>query len=91
MDHDSEPHNEPVAKTIMTLTMLHPASMEPASMSQIDIANHLAGGEFLGVRNAIETTMVADEDVDGEVEAMGGAPGLYAAKGPFIRSGHSRG
>lgn len=67
----SKPKNRSVSKTVLTVTMLHPAELDPAKMSNDDIAYHLGDGEFVGERTAIETNPVADEDVLAELQALG--------------------
>ena len=66
------PKNKPVARTVMTLTMIHPVELDPAQMSQSDIAYHLGDGEFVGTRTAIQTSPVPDDEVAGELERLGG-------------------
>src|SRR3546814_18321486 len=39
--NDNEPKNQRVAKTVLTLTMLHPVDLDPSQMSEADIAYHL--------------------------------------------------
>src|SRR3546814_5267233 len=72
--NDNEPKNQRVAKTVLTLTMLHPVDLDPSQMSEADIAYHLGEGEFIGVRTSIETTAIADEDVGAELQQVGGEP-----------------
>lgn len=83
--------NEPVSKTVMTLTMVHPTSLDPQGMDVIDIANHMTMGEFVGTKTRVETTAVEDAQVDAEVTALGGNPGFFADKGPFLGSEAPRG
>lgn len=89
-DHDNTARNEPVSKTTMTLTMVHPASMDPSTMTDADVINQIAYGEFVGARTTIETVEVDDRTVDAEVEALGGVPGTFREKGPFVIEGSTR-
>lgn len=66
------PKYEPVAKTTMTLTMIHPVDLNPVDMTTEGVAYHLNDGEFLGARTSCETTPLNDEDVEGEIEKLGG-------------------
>lgn len=76
--------NIEVSRTTITYSMLHPTALDPASMSDVDIANHMSAGEFLGERTGVETVPVAPEDVDAEVERRGAASGFFAdGRGPF--------
>lgn len=68
--------NEPVSRTTMTLVMLHPSGLDPANMNPHDLAAHLTG-DFVSARTESRTDPVADEDVDAEIEALGGAPGYF--------------
>lgn len=63
--------NQVVAKTVITLTMIHPVDLDPAEMSPADIAYHLDEGEFVGGRTAITTIAVPDHDVQRELKALG--------------------
>jgi hypothetical protein len=84
MNNGESTINEPVSKTVMTLTMVHPTSLDPQRMDVIDIANHMTAGEFVGTKTLVETNPVADEKVDAEVTALGGNAGFFADKGPFL-------
>lgn len=76
--------NQEVSRTTITYSVLHPTALDPSGMTDVDVANHLAGGEFLGSRTIVETTAVAADEVDAEVEALGGVKGFFAdARGPF--------
>src|SRR3546814_4049629 len=44
--NDNEPKNQRVAKTVLTLTMLHPVDLDPSQMSEADIAYHIGEGEI---------------------------------------------
>src|SRR3546814_8961066 len=80
--NDNEPKNQRVAKTVLTLTMLHPVDLDPSQMSEADIAYHLGEGEFIGVRTSIETTAIADEDVGAELQKVGGEPSYFEIEKP---------
>ena len=68
---DNATQHQHVAKTVITLTMIHPVDLDPAEMSPADIAYHLDGGEFVGGRTSITTTAILDIDVEQELKALG--------------------
>lgn len=68
---DKTNKNQPVAKTVMTLTMIHPESFDPSKMSATDVAYHIDHGEFVGVQTSSQTTDIADEDVASELKLLG--------------------
>lgn len=70
---------EPVSKTAVTYTMVHPASLDPAKMDVEDIAYHLRDGEFVGARTSIETNPIADSDVAAELVALGSPTNMFEA------------
>ena len=80
--NDNDRKNQPVAKTVLTLTMLHPVALDPSQMSEADIAYHLGEGEFVGVRTSIVTVPIADEDVPTELHRLGGEPSFFEASKP---------
>lgn len=65
------PHNHEVAKTVITYTMIHSTSLNPALMSPEHLAHHLMAGEFVGERTAIETRVLSDEEVVSELQTLG--------------------
>jgi len=73
--------NQDVSRTTITYSVLHPTALDPSAMSDVDVANHMANGEFIGTRTSVETSPVPAADVDGEVEALGGVRGFFA-EGP---------
>lgn len=77
--------NQDVSTTVITYTVLHPTSLDPSRMSDVDVANHMTNGEFLGRRESVVTTPVPAENVDAEVEAAGGVKGFFSESGtgPF--------
>jgi hypothetical protein len=68
--------NEPVSLTTMTLVMVHPSGLQPAEMNYHDLAAHLTG-DFVAARTSTRTDEIADDQVDAEIEALGGAPGYF--------------
>ncbi len=70
--------NQDVSTTTITYSVMHPTSLDPAKMSDIDIANHMTSGEFLGTRVSMETEALDPGKVDAEVEARGGMKGFFA-------------
>lgn len=65
--------NRAVAKTTLTYTMIHPVELDPAKMNPNDVAYHLDEGEFVGSRTAIETQPLSDDQVEDELNAVGGS------------------
>jgi hypothetical protein len=73
--------NQEVSRTTIVYSVLHPTALDPSVMSDVDVANHMASGEFIGTRTSVETAPVPAADVDAEVEALGGIRGFFA-EGP---------
>ena len=78
------PTNEPISRTVMTTTILHPTGLDPADMSHLDLAAHLAG-DFLSERTSVETTSITDEAVDAAVADLGGSEGYFRVPEPEAR------
>lgn len=76
--NDVETVNQDVSRTTITYSVLHPTALDPSVMSDVDVANHMANGEFLGTRTKVETERVPADEVDAEVEARGAARGFFA-------------
>lgn len=68
--------NEPISRTTMTFVMLHPSGLAPAEMNYHDLAAHLTG-DFVAARTSANTEEIADDQVDVEIDALGGAPGYF--------------
>lgn len=79
-DNKPNPRHQPVAKTSVTYTMIHPQGLDPSKMDPEDIAYHLGDGEFVGARTAVETAPIEDANVAAELEAVGGNPDWFEAE-----------
>jgi hypothetical protein len=90
VDNEDVPtKNDPVSKTTMTLVMLHPSGLDPMKMNPHSLAAHLTG-DFVSTMAEGSSVEIADDRVDDEIEALGGAPGFFKRQDSVLVGGDGR-